>query len=276
MEARPLTLSYPQSVTPSLDTALERFAPISLDQMNGVSLMRRVDTKYVIHRAQLPTVLAAVSNRYAILEIEGHRVMRYTSQYFDTAAFRFFNDHHDSRAKRTKVRIRRYVESELTFLEIKRKTVKGVTKKRRIPFEEFELTPDGQRFIDETFESTVDSKSGRTAPSSSELHPTVRNRFRRITLVDTGRSERVTIDWDLTSSLASVDYEHANLVIIEVKQEGHDRHAPIMQVLKAVGARPFRVSKYCLGMTCLVSRLKSNRFKKKLLRIGKVTSEPLN
>ena len=95
MEARPSTLTFRETTTPSLDSAVERFAPISLDEMNGVSLMRRVDTKYVIHRAQLPTVLAAVSTRYAILEIEGRRVMRYTSQYFDTAAFRFYRDHHD-------------------------------------------------------------------------------------------------------------------------------------------------------------------------------------
>ena len=63
--------------------------------------------------------------------------------------------------------------------------------------------------------------------------------------------------------------EHPNLVIIEIKQEGLDRHAPIMAVLKSVGYRPYRVSKYCLGMTCLCPHLKSNRFKRKLLRIDK-------
>jgi len=65
-------------------------------------------------------------------------------------------------------------------------------------------------------------------------------------------------------------------VVVEVKQEGQDRHAPIMEVLKSVGARPFRVSKYCLGMTCLFPHLKSNRFKPKLLHINKITSTTNN
>lgn len=266
--------------SPALEVVLGRFAPIALGDMKDVSLMRRVDTKYILHRAQLPVVLEKVSHLYRILEIDGRRAMRYASQYFDTANRMFFNDHHNRRAKRAKVRIRSYVDSGLSFLEIKQKSVKGVTDKHRTRFPgpqpEAVLSPEARRFIDEVHDRQADARSSHRIAHGDDLEPTILNRFRRITLVDRQRGERVTIDWDLTSHMAGQCVEHSNLVIIEVKQEGVDRHAPIMEVLKAAGARPFRVSKYCLGMTCLCPRLKANRFKKKLIRITKVTAAIAN
>jgi VTC domain len=263
MKAEPSSPLCIEPTPPSLASALWQFAPISLGDMNSVSLMRRIDTKYIIHQDQLPGILNAVENRYAILEIDRSRAMRYASQYFDTAACQFYIDHHNGKAKRTKIRIRRYVDSGIGFLEIKQKSVKGVTSKHRISCAptETELSLDARAFIDDT------------TAVSYDLRPTVRNQFRRMTLVDTGRSERVTIDWDLSSHLERIEFRHTNLVVIEVKQEGLDRHAPIMKVLKSVGARPYRVSKYCLGMACLYPHLKSNRFKPRLLRINKITSE---
>jgi hypothetical protein len=41
--------------------------------------------------------------------------------YFDTDSKRFYHDHHNGKVKRTKIRMRNYVESNLTFLEIKKK-----------------------------------------------------------------------------------------------------------------------------------------------------------
>ncbi len=192
--------------------------------------------------------------------------MRYTSQYFDTATCRFFIDHHNGKAKRAKVRIRTYVDSEVSFLEIKLKNAKGVTSKYRVPFEPTERA----------WSSEARDFLARTIPGVGDLHPTIGNHFRRMTLVDTRRSERVTIDWDMSSRLEDVVLRHPNLVVIEVKQEGLDRHAPIMTVLKTIGARPYRVSKYCLGMTCLYPDLKSNRFKPRILHIEKVTAESFN
>ncbi len=247
---------------PQLATALRQFVPISLADMDNVSLMRRIDTKYIIHQDQLPAILESVKDQYAILEINQMRAMRYVSQYFDTAACQFFNDHHSGKARRAKVRIRSYVDSGISFLEIKQKSVKGVTNKRRIRFKptDMELSPEAQEFIGDALAGLCD------------LQPTIQNRFRRLTLVDTHRGERVTIDWDLSSRFDRIDHKHPNLVVIEVKQEGLDRHAPIMRVLKSVGARPYRVSKYCLGMTCLFPDLKSNQFKSKLLHIDRVTT----
>lgn len=262
MEAIPANARSNDSMPPVLVHSLENYVPISLGDMNSVSLMRRVDTKYIMHQDRLPAILLALADCYAVLEIEQRRSMQYSSQYFDTTSFKFFADHHRGKAQRTKIRIRRYVDSGTSFLEIKQKSVKGVTRKHRIRFAptHMDLSTDALEFI------------GRTVTLDSGLHPTVCNRFQRITLVDRDRSERVTIDRDLTSHLQWVEFSHRNLVIIEVKQEHLDRHAPIMEVLKATGVRPYRVSKYCLGMTCLCPELKSNRFKPRMIHINKVTS----
>lgn len=260
------TTFWVDAPSPSLSTAVRRFARISLADMNGVSLMRRIDTKYILHQRALPEVLRAIEEHYAILEIDGRRAMNYVSQYFDTPEFGFYIDHHNGKARRAKVRIRSYVDSGTRFLEVKQKSAKGVTDKRRTRFSptEMALSRDAREFIGETIARTHD------------LQPSVRNQFRRLTLVDTGRGERVTIDWDLSSRLGRVDQEHPNLVVIEVKQEGVDRHAPIMQTLKRIGSRPCRVSKYCLGVACLCPHLKANRFKARRLRIRRLTASALN
>lgn len=266
MQIKPPIPTWVDATFSNLAASLRRFAPITLGDMNGVSLMRRIDTKYILHQDQLPTILNAVAEQYAILEIHQLRAMRYSSQYFDTPGFRFYIDHHNGKARRTKVRIRNYVDSDLSFLEVKHKSANGITSKLRTPFAPTgtNLSRNAREFI------------GHTVARADELRPSVHNQFRRLTLVDTDRSERVTIDWDISSRIGHIDQGHPNLVIIEVKQKGPDRHAPIMTVLKSIGARPCRVSKYCLGVACLCRHLKANRFKARLLRINAITSAAPN
>ena len=38
--------------------------PISLDEMSGVKLMNRIDTKYVVTEGQLCTILSRICNSY--------------------------------------------------------------------------------------------------------------------------------------------------------------------------------------------------------------------
>ena len=105
----------------ALIASVSKFKPISLDEMNSVALMKRTDTKFVININYLPVVLNTLLKTYQILEIEGRRIMNYSSLYFDTEDFKFYLDHHNGRVNRTKIRQRKYVDSDLTFLEIKKK-----------------------------------------------------------------------------------------------------------------------------------------------------------
>ena len=55
---------------------LSSFDKISLDEMNGVSLMKRVDTKFILAETQLLRVLAKLQKDYRVLEIDNERLMQ--------------------------------------------------------------------------------------------------------------------------------------------------------------------------------------------------------
>ena len=98
--------------------------------MDSVSLMKRVDTKFLINRKKLESIFSSLSSHYKILKVKDVIKSKYSSFYFDTVNYKFFLDHHNGKLNRAKVRFREYVGSNLTFLEVKRKNQKGVTIKK--------------------------------------------------------------------------------------------------------------------------------------------------
>jgi len=117
--------------TQHLDNIISDFDPIFLEEMNDSALMNRVDTKFVITLDQLTKLLPELKEHYRILEVEGLRTPQYESEYYDSESLDFYIDHHRKKVDRFKVRFRKYVESNLSFLEVKHKK-KGRTDKQRI------------------------------------------------------------------------------------------------------------------------------------------------
>lgn len=241
---------------------IDKFSSISLEEMNGVSLMKRTDTKFVIHEKDLITVLEKIKNKYKVLEIDSHRIMTYSSLYFDTKTKKFYKDHHNEKINRIKIRIRKYVESGMCFLEIKQKDGKGKTTKTRTSIHDFETDLSDQSF------EFIQQVTGKTF----DLEPIIWNKFNRITLVDNTAKERLTIDLNLSFKINNSFKAYNNLVIIEVKQERFTRASPVIQELKAKQINPYSLSKYCIGMISVYNDLKYNRFKKKLIKINKITA----
>jgi len=100
---------------------LQSFEPISLDEMDRVKLMNRIDTKFAFDKNTLIQILPILKANYFSLDIQGNRAMSYESLYFDDENYTLFHDHHNRRTNRYKFRIRNYVESKLFFFEIKHK-----------------------------------------------------------------------------------------------------------------------------------------------------------
>ncbi|MEP5340423.1 MAG: polyphosphate polymerase domain-containing protein [Algibacter sp.] len=238
--------------------SISKFSSISLEEMNSVALMKRTDTKFVINKLQLVSVLKGLDTHYKVLEINDDRIMSYSSLYFDTPNNKFYNDHHNGKNNRTKVRQRKYIESDLCFLEIKQKNGKGETHKTRIPVSDFEtnLSKPSTDFIFKTTEQEYD------------LSPSLWNGFNRITLVNIKSKERVTIDLNLTYKINDIEKNYENLVVIELKQERFNRNSEIVKTLKSYKQNPYSISKYCIGMISLYSDLKYNIFKKKIIKIN--------
>ena len=241
---------------------IKEFSPISLKEMDNVALMKRVDTKFLIKKNQLTNILKSIKNNYSILEIGQNRLMKYDSLYFDTDLKQFYYDHHNKRVRRVKIRIRKYVESDLYFLEVKQKDIKGNTNKNRIKIDKFEfcLSNSSKNFINSITKAKY------------KLSPSLWNSFNRITLVNKNAKERVTIDLNLSFSLDDNEKRYDDLVIIELKQERYNRKSPIVEILKKNRIHPYSISKYCIGMINLYENIKYNRFKEKLIKINQITT----
>ena len=188
--------------------------------------------------------------------------MNYSSVYFDTSKFKFYFDHHNGRVNRTKIRQRKYVDSGLTFLEIKKKNGKGETNKSRIKIPDFDLDLS-QNLNDFIFETTS---------KKFDLQPSLWNSFKRITLVNLKDNERATIDLNLSYYMNDIVKNYNNLVVIEVKQSRFGRKSIVVKTLKKYRYSPYSISKYCAGMVNLYKELKYNLFKQKLIKLNKISA----
>ncbi|MBR1706912.1 MAG: polyphosphate polymerase domain-containing protein [Bacteroidales bacterium] len=251
--------------------ALSALPPITLAEMDAITLMNRIDSKYVTDEATLVDILRdAAAAGYRVLVTEGSPVSPYDSIYYDTAGLKMFSDHHNRRLRRQKVRTRSYVNSGATFLEIKRKDNKGRTSKKRtsIPLAElpdFRGDADACRYL----AKYSDFEAG-------DLAPVLETRFLRITLVNAALTERLTIDTQLCFKNLRTGLEASlrNAVIIELKQDG--RAASQMKgILLDHRVKPVRVSKYCIAVTLTDPSAKSNRFKVKVRTIEKIINHKI-
>ena len=120
---------------------LPPFRPVSLEEMDSVSLLNRIDSKYLTDERTLEGILADAQRcGYRALVADGEMISHYDTIYYDTPGHQMFLDHRNQRLVRQKVRTREYLASGRTFLEIKRKNNKGRTKKKRIGIPAGDLT----------------------------------------------------------------------------------------------------------------------------------------
>lgn len=239
---------------------LTSFSPISLKEMDNVSLLKRVDTKFLTTKKKLLEILALIISEYDILEIDKKRLMKYSTLYFDTDDKILFKHHHNRKGNRYKVRMRKYIDSNICFLEVKKKNNKGFTNKSRCSIDDFEnkLSSSSKKFIK------------KNTNSSHVLNPVLSNTFNRFTLVNKKQHERVTIDSEILYKTENSFKTLDKIVVIEVKQEKGKENTAIFKALKMKQIPIVSFSKYCVGISNLITSLKSNQFKEINLIINKM------
>ncbi|HEY9759000.1 MAG TPA: polyphosphate polymerase domain-containing protein, partial [Oculatellaceae cyanobacterium] len=250
----------------SIERLLVKFDSISLPEMQNVSLLDRMDTKYVMGMSQFYTVLEAVQEQYRVLCVNQTRLNHYQTIYFDTPNFTLYHQHHNQLRSRYKVRARKYIDSNLTFFEVKRKTNRDRTVKTRLQIPDVVMQLNGQidEFVDTCFPFTV-----------RDLEPKLWNQFVRITLVSKHHPERLTIDLNLEFGWGEAYGALPGIVIAEVKQENTSQPSDFVRQMRQFGIRPTPFSKYCIGVCTLYNSVKSNYFKPQLRLVGKVMQEEL-
>lgn len=243
-----------------MEDLLKDFESISLEETNlRASLLRRVDTKYVIRPDQLNFVLAHWRNSHQVLEIGGKRIFHYHSVYYDTPSLDLYHAHHSGAASRVKFRTREYSDSKLAYYEIKRRSNNGLTDKQRIRM----------RTLDQLTPLLTDaSKEYPRKLGEQSIGAVLQVDYDRITLVTKEGEERITIDLNLSYRAAGEVKHYPDRVIIEIKHAKGVRTRE-RDLFRSIGIRPGSISKYCLGILSLYPNVKKNRFKLPLRILAK-------
>ena len=242
-------------------TTIDAMPAISLAEIQSLALLDRLDVKFIMHEAQFAQILWRVREQYRVLEINGVRPGRYHTTYFDTPDFAMYKTHHSGTRVRHKVRWRWYIDSEAIFLEVKEKTNRDRTVKTRTPID----APVAQ-----LGDLAHDWMPASLQLNAAALRPVVSNRFRRVTLADFERQERITVDLGVEFSSGDRVVSLPGLVIVEVKQRKFSLTSPIARELHRLQLHPTHVSKYCVSMAMLHPELKHNRFKPIIRRLDAI------
>jgi len=114
-----------------IQNILSHYKPIELSKIEEVALLRRVDTKFILQIDQLGTILEQIVDDYHILHVQNVSLQNYRTLYFDKPDFQFYFQHHNGKLNRHKIRIRKYMDSDLCYLEVKLKNNVGDYQKSR-------------------------------------------------------------------------------------------------------------------------------------------------
>lgn len=156
------------------------------------------------------------------------------------------------------MRSRRYVVTGQSFEEIKQKTNKDRTVKRRIATATIATTRTAE---------LAGFVAACTPGLGDRLEPMLWNAYSRITLVSRAHAERLTIGLDLSFAHAGRRVSLPGVAVAEVKQDGVDRGSGFIQQMHAAAVQPTSFSKYYIGVALLYPHVKHNNFKTRLRQV---------
>ena len=225
---------------------------VSLTELEaGAALQTRRDRKYLVPAMTLDRLLARLSAEARVLDIGGRRSFQYRSVYFDSAEMTLYFMTARGRPRRTKVRVRTYLDSGKTLLEVKVRDGRGWTVKHR-----YQPGAAGEVGLSAEAHRAVERVDGRL--SGMALQPALITRYSRTTLLLADGS-RATIDTNLRFELPGGEMiEFPSSAILETKSRGIP--TSLDRVLWSARHRPVRFSKYGTGRAALDRRLPANRW----------------
>lgn len=249
---------------------LKEYTTISLDQLNAsMSLLERIEAKYLLNLNQLDQVLAELQDKFSVLAIKDVSVFTYDNVYMDTNDYLFYKLHEQGEKQRIKVRTRHYVDSgDLVYFEMKFREG-DVLRKFRYPCGlegHGVMNKDAMRF----YSSLCQSLS--LAYAKEPISPSIQTKCKRITLCSKTSAERITIDFDIElkdlRDPNSRTIKLGNFAIMESKSKSDKGYGKKlmkkMDIEEASGC-----SKYCLGVHYF-GRMKSHdKFKNTIKFINK-------
>ncbi len=249
---------------PELDSLVSGFEVTRLEDMKQIAFNERIDIKYFFSIKLLPWLIAEIQENYRILKVENTLVQPYKTVYYDTPSLRLYLDHHNGKLNRYKLRKRLYIANNISFSEIKFKSNRGITFKKRVSTD---------KNLDVLSKEDMTFFAKNTNLKASELAPQATNYFNRITLVSKSERERITMDFNLRLERHGLEANLGNLVIAEVKKL-RTEPVTLMEIkLHELGVKSSSFSKYCTAIAMIEEHTKNNNFKIKLREYKKVNDE---
>jgi hypothetical protein len=231
------------------------------------SLQTRMDRKYLVPADVFARFAAMTTGRFSVLDIEGRRLFRYESVYFDTGSLTAYRQHAHGRRRRFKVRTRTYLDTSECAFEVKVRGGRGETIKERYLYDwadRARLTEPARRIALQRLPELG---------TAGDLDAVITTAYRRATFLDPLTGSRLTCDVDMVFSSHGalrgdgVEVRRdgpTGMVLVESKTVGVAALAD--RLLWQLGQRPVSLSKYCVGMALVRPDLPANRWNRELRR----------
>lgn len=262
-------INQPEPHDAELINTLYNLKSHQLADLDKANLMDRVDVKFMLPIATLPSLLKRLHQYYSVLEIDGNRISRYYNQYFDTDNLSFYQDHHNGKLNRFKVRQRTYLDTNTKFLEVKFKNNQKRTIKSRINCNDTAKT-------DKNCNDFIYQEMGT---SFDQLSVSQQSGYQRIALANEASAERLTLDFNLWYRLDDEKQKVTlpGFFIAELKQRKRTKMSPFFQLMSKNHIFPASFSKYCIGCALLYKNaIKTNQFKAVLSHVEKFSLSNCN
>jgi hypothetical protein len=254
----------PQTADEVVRAAARSVAPISLGELTALAeLQTRIDRKYFVPATAFQALTHELDATFRVLDIEGTRTFGYESVYFDDPGLATYRAHLQRRRLRFKVRTRTYVDSGLCMFEVKLAGARGQTVKLRIPH-----PVEHRHVLTEQAHAHLATALGEAfgRPPPAVMQPVLSTTYRRTTFVSGSGEMRLTCDVGLVcrgggGALRAGDAH----VLVESKSMSPGGSA-VDRLLRRLGVRETRVSKYAVGVGALHRGLPANPWHRTLRR----------
>ncbi len=206
-----------------------------------------------------------MSENYKVLIIDEKHEQLYKTRYFDTPDFKMFTQHHSGKLNRCKIRYRSYLNSDLSFIEVKHKDNKKQTRKWRRKIDV--STSEGDKLPNREFNFIAK----HTNTEFDKLSMKLQVEYKRVIFQHKYNNERVTIDSELIFSHGDNGSKTFldDLIIAEVQRPKPNIQSDFFNIVRKYKVKKIKFSKYCYGISKLNKTLKQNRFKRRFLSLEK-------
>ena len=234
----------------------ENLKTIDLDTLQQLAnFQERKDLKFLLPTDKIPAFWQALQPNHRLLTNNTTNWFSYQTVYYDTQAMDCYLNHHQGKGNRFKIRVRKYLNSDSVYLEIKQRNVHGITHKHREIFH-------SSSFNDWILPFTA-------GVSWNHFNPILSMDVDRQTWVKENGLERITIDCNLAFQPSlSMKSDEINVptkrihypqwAIIEIKS--YKSYSELTSMLLRLGAKFNSLSKYCWAVSALNIHPKKNLF----------------